>query len=152
MLKTQDVNPLTANPYFLSPLKLKHYRKKHLLASEVERPPAVTLLCNRKLDTLALGQRDPRLLLANDENVALTCGELVVNGVLDVDDVETSVVALTVGDDTDTTHVATAGNHGDDTSVEGDEVCDLAGSQVNLYGVVDADLGVGVANTIVESG
>jgi hypothetical protein len=67
------------------------------------RPAAITLLGNGELDTLALRQTDPWLLLANDENVGLTGGKLVVNGILDVDNVEPSVVTLTVGDNTDTT-------------------------------------------------
>jgi hypothetical protein len=40
---------------------------------------------------------------SNLQDVTLTGGELVVNGILDVDDVEASVVTLTVGDDTNTT-------------------------------------------------
>jgi hypothetical protein len=65
-----------------------------------------------------------------------------------VQDVETSVVALTVGDDTDTTHVTTTDSHGDDTGVEADEVNDLSGGNVNLDGVVDLDGGVGVADAV----
>jgi len=99
------------------------------------------------LDTLALGEGDPRLLAANDEDVALTGSELVVNGILDVDDVETTVVALTVSDDTNTTHVTTTGGHGNNASVEADEVGDLASGKVDLDGVVDLDGGVGVADT-----
>lgn len=87
---------------------------------------AVALLGDGELDTLALGKGDPGLLLADDEDVALTGGELVVNGVLDVDDVEATIVTLTVGDDTNTTHVTTTSGHGDHTSVEADEVLDLA--------------------------
>lgn len=98
------------------------------------------------LDTLALGQADPGLLTTNDEDVALTRSELVVNRVLDVDDVETTIVALTVGDDTNTTHVTTTSDHGDDTSVELDEVGDLAGGKVDLDGVVDLDERVRVAD------
>jgi hypothetical protein len=98
------------------------------------------------LDTLALGEGNPWLLLADDEHVGLTGGEGVVNGILDVQDVETTVVALTVGDDTDTTHVTTTDGHGDDTGVETDEVNDLAGGNVNLDGVVNLDGGVGVAD------
>ena len=64
---------------------------------------AVTLLGDGELDTLALGQGDPGLVLADDEDVALTGGKRVVNGILDVDNVETSIVALTVGNDTNTT-------------------------------------------------
>jgi hypothetical protein len=111
---------------------------------------AVTLLSNGELDTLALGQGDPGLLLANDEDVALTGGEGVVNGVLDVDDVEASVVALTVGDDTDTAHVTTTSDHGDGASVELDEVGDLAGGKVDLDGVVDLDQGVRVTDAVLE--
>ena len=111
-------------------------------------PSAVTLLRDGELDTLALRQRHPRLLAADDKNVALASGERVVNGVLQVDNVEASVVALAVGDDTNTTHVATTGDHGNGASVELDEVLDLARLDVNLDGVVDLDGRVGVADTI----
>ena len=107
------------------------------------RPAAVTLLSNGELDTLTLGQRDPWLLLSDDaestlvlvlvrvrisnlHDVGLTSGELVVNSILQVDNVEASVVALTVSDDTNTTHVTTTSGHGDHTGVEADEVLDLA--------------------------
>ena len=109
-------------------------------------PSPVTLLSNAELDTLALGQGNPGLLRANDEDVALAGSERVVNGVLDVDNGETTIVTLTVGDDTNTTHVTTAGNHGNGTSVELDEVGDLASLKVNLDGVVDLDQGIGVAD------
>ena len=107
---------------------------------------AVTLLGNGELDTLALGQRDPGLLVTNDENVALTGGEGGVHGILDVDNVETTVVALTVGDDTNTTHVTTTSGHGDGAGVELDEVGDLASGKVDLDGVVDLDERVRVAD------
>ena len=63
-----------------------------------------------------------------------------------MDNVETTIVTLSVGDDTNTTHVTTTGGHGDDTSVELDEVGDLASGEVNLDGVVDLDERVGVAD------
>lgn len=113
-------------------------------------PAAVTLLGNGELDTLALGQGDPGALRTNDEDVALTGGEGVVNGILDVDDVETTIVALTVGNDTNTAHVATTSDHGDGTGVELDKVCDLASVQVNLDSVVDLDQGIGVADTVAQ--
>lgn len=116
----------------------------HLL----EGTAAVTLLSDGELDTLALGQGDPGLVLTDDEDVGLAGGEGVVNSVLDVDDVETTIVALTVGNDTDTTHVTTTGGHGDNTSVELDEVGDLASGNVDLHGVVDLDGGVGVTDAI----
>lgn len=107
---------------------------------------AVTLLGDGELDTLALGQGDPGLVLADDEDVALTGGKGVVDGVLDVDNVEATVVALTVGDDADTAHVTTTGDHGDGAGVELDEVGDLASGNVNLDSVVNLDQRVGVAD------
>lgn len=98
------------------------------------------------LDTLALGQTDPWLFTANDENVALTGCELIVNSILDVNDVEATVVTFTVSDDAHTALVTTTSHHSDDTSVELNEVADLASSQVNLDRVVDLDLWVWVAD------
>ena len=40
--------------------------RPHLVTSDGVRPAAVTLLSNGKLDALALGQRDPWLLLSDD--------------------------------------------------------------------------------------
>jgi len=99
------------------------------------------------LNTLALWQTDPWLLLADDEDVALSGSEGVVDGVLDVDDVEATVVSLSVSDDTDSTHVATTSNHSDHTSVESDEVSDLAGCKIDLDGVVDLDGWVWVSDS-----
>jgi hypothetical protein len=65
-----------------------------------------------------------------------------------VDDVETTVVALTVSDDTNTTHVTTTGGHDDNTGVELDEVNDLASGEIDLDGVVDLDGRVGVTDAI----
>lgn len=56
---------------------------------------AVTLLRDGELDTLALGQGNPGLLLTNDEHVGLAGSEGVVNGILDVSDGETTLVTLT---------------------------------------------------------
>lgn len=113
--------------------------------------PSLSLGLDRSktyLDTLALGEGDPGLVLANDENVRLTGGEGVVNSVLDVDNVETTIVALTVGDDTNTTHVTTTSTHDNNASVEADEVGDLASSKIDLHRVVDLDSRVGVADAV----
>jgi hypothetical protein len=108
---------------------------------------AVSLLCDRELDTLALWQRDPWLLRADDEDVALTSGKRVVDGILDVNDVEASIVALAVSDDTNTTHVTTTSDHSDHTSVELDEVSDLTGGDIDLDSIVDLDGWVRVTDT-----
>jgi len=101
------------------------------------------------LDTLALGQTDPWPLTANDKDVAFPRGKLVVDGVLDVHNVEASIVSLAVSDDTDTTHVTTTSRHGDHASVEVDKVDDLASVQVNLDRIVGLDRRVGVADPII---
>jgi len=119
-----------------------------LLASVVCGPTTVTLLSDRELDTLALWQTDPWLFTANDEDVALTGCEFIVHGILDVHDVEATVVTLTMRDDTHTTLITTTGHHGDDTGVELNEVGDLASREVNLDRVVDLDLWVWVANPV----
>jgi len=118
-----------------------------LVASNGVRTTAVTLFSNRQLNTLALWQGDPWLLMTDDEDIALTGSERVVYGVLDVDNVETSIVTLTVGNDTNTTHVATTSSHGNDTSVELNEVGNLSGCKVDLYSVVNLDGWVRVSNS-----
>ena len=98
------------------------------------------------LDTLALGQTYPWLFAADDEDVAFPGSELVVNGVLDVDNVETTVVTFSVGDDTNTAHVTTTSDHSDHTSVELDKVGDLTSRKVNFNCVVDIDGWIGVTD------
>jgi hypothetical protein len=138
----QTSNPrLQTTCHFLSFLS-----QIHNLVRDGVSASAVTLFSDGELDTLALGQRDPGLVLANNENVALTGGEAVVNGILDVDDVETTIVTLTVGDDTNTTHVTTTSDHDDGAGIELDEVGDLASGKFNLDSVVDLDQRIGVSD------
>lgn len=99
------------------------------------------------LDTLALWQTDPWLILANNEDVILSSSELVVNSVLDVDNVEASIVSLTMCDDANTTHVATTSDHCDHARIETDEVGYFAGSNVDLDCVVDLDCRIWVSDT-----
>ncbi|KAL2291659.1 hypothetical protein FJTKL_11881 [Diaporthe vaccinii] len=123
---------------------------KHLLTSDGVSTAAITLLSDGKLDTLALGQGDPGLLSTNDEDVGLPGGEGVVNGILNVDNVETTIVTLTVGDDTNTTHVTTTSDHGQVTNLELDKVVNLASGQAAVHGVVDLDERVRVADAVAE--
>ena len=99
------------------------------------------------LDTLALWQRDPGLVLPNDEDVRQSSSKSVVDSILDMDNVKTSVVALTVGDDTNTSHITTTGDHGNASSIESDVLGDLTSLKVDLDGVVDLDGGIWVADT-----
>lgn len=119
--------------------KASQARNHHSLAGNGMCASAISLLSDGKLNTLALWQRDPWLLRTDNEDVALTSSEGVVDGILDVDDVEASIVTLAVSDDANTTHVTTTSDHSNDTSVELDVVLDLACSELNLDGVVDLD-------------
>jgi hypothetical protein len=107
----------------------------------------ISLLSNCQLNTLALRKRNPWLLSTDDENVVLTGSKGVVYGILDVDNVETSVVTLTVSDDTYTTHVTTTSDHCDHTGIELDEVGNLSCGKINLDSVVDLDRWVWVTDT-----
>jgi hypothetical protein len=105
----------------------------------------ISLLSNGELDTLALGQRDERLVaLTDNENVSESGNKLVVKSVLDVDDIEATLMSLSVGDGADSAHVSTSGGHDNVTVLKLDERGDLAGGQVDLDGVVDLDERVGV--------
>lgn len=134
------------DPFCLLPIDPNPSSSTNLVTSDGVGTTTVTLLSDGELDTLALGQGDPGLLGTDDEDVGLTGGKGVVNGVLQVDDVETTIVTLTVGDNTDTTHVTTAGGHGQVADLELAEVIDLASGQVDLDGVVDLDQRIRVAD------
>lgn len=63
-----------------------------------------------------------------------------------MDNVETSVVTLTVGDGSNTTSVTTTGDESQVADLELDVVRDLSRVNVKLDGVVDLDEGVGVTD------
>lgn len=110
-------------------------------------PPLVTLLGDRELDTLALGQRHLGLgTFTNDENVGKPSSEGPVQHVLDVNNVETTQVPLLVNDHTRSTHVTTAGNHDDVSGLKLDVVNDFVLNEVELDSVVDLDGRVGVSD------
>jgi len=111
-------------------------------------PATIPLLCDCKLNTLALWQTDPWLLLANDENVSFPGRKGVVNGILDMHNVEASVVALAMRNHTNTAHVTTTGRHSNNASIELNGVGDLSGREINLNGIVHLDKRVGIPNTV----
>ena len=66
-----------------------------------------------------------------------------------MDDIETSIMAFTVGYNTNTTHIATTSDHSNSTSVEFDELTDLTSAQVNFDCIVDLDKRIWVSNPII---
>jgi len=63
-----------------------------------------------------------------------------------VHDIETSNVLFSVYNDACSSHVASTGDHDNVASIEFDKVDDFVLFEVELYGVVDSNEGVGVAD------
>jgi hypothetical protein len=98
------------------------------------------------LHTLALGQTNPWFVLSNDKHIAFSSGERILNRIFDVDDVEAAIMTFTMRDDAHTTHVTPTCDHGDGSSVELDEIGNLARSQIDLDSVIDFDERIWVSN------
>ena len=81
---------------------------------------------NIYLDTLALWQRNPRFLPPNDKHITLSRSERVVNCILYVHNVETTIMTFPVCDHPNTTHVASTSSHSDDGGIEVNELCNLS--------------------------
>ena len=100
------------------------------------------------LNTFALGQTDPWLLPADNEDIGLTGSERIINSVLDMDNIETSIVTFAVRDHSHSSHIAPSRGHSNDSSIEADEVGDLARSQINLNSIIDLDGRIRIPNPI----
>jgi len=102
------------------------------------------LLQNRSLDTLSFGEGYKGSgSLANGKHIGRTCGKRVTDGVLNVDNVVTSGVLLELGDDTDSSQIASAGDGHHVSQGEGHVINNLVVGQVKLDRVRDFDGGVG---------
>ena len=104
------------------------------------------LLLDGLLDSLALGEGDQGLGLADDKDVAEAGGESVSLGILDGDDVEGSLVALDSDESSHAARVAPAGEHHQGPGLELEDVGHLSGGDVDLDDVVDLGVGGGVAD------
>lgn len=124
-----------------------------LQALLAEAKTLITLLSNGKLNTLALGEADPSLGgLTNDGDVGETGGEGVLTAVLQVDNVETTMVTLTVNNGTDTADAVSTSDDGDVTSLKLDEGLNLVSLQVKTDGVVGADQRIRVTDSTAVMG
>lgn len=108
----------------------------------------VALLGDSLSDTLVSWERDERLgTLAEEEDVGGSRGEGVAGTVLDVDDVKTSRVSLSGLDGTNSPDVLTADDVADVSGLEFDPVGDLGIGDVELDGVTDLYVRVGVSQS-----
>ena len=89
--------------------------------------------------------------MTNNEHIGFTGSESVVDCILDVDNIEPTIVTLTVSDHTDTAHVTTTSGHDDNAGVEADKVDNLSGGNVDLNGVIDFDGRIRITNAKLEN-
>mmetsp|Transcript_10517 Transcript_10517/g.9060 ORF Transcript_10517/g.9060 Transcript_10517/m.9060 type:complete len:279 (+) Transcript_10517:481-1317(+) len=100
-----------------------------------------------QVDTGFLGEGDSGVLaLTDDENVADSGGEVVSSGISNVDNIETTHMSVSGGQNTDSTNIVTLNSVDELSSLEFNEVQDLSALNVDLDGVVDIDIGVGVSD------
>ena len=103
------------------------------------------------LHTLALRQTYPWFFITNDKYICFSSGKRVVNSILDMNDVEASIMTLTMRDHTDTAHITTACCHCNNASVKSDKFRDLPSRQINLDSIIDLNGRIGVANSVFRS-
>lgn len=84
-----------------------------------------------------LGIPYPWLFLADHKDVRFSSSEGVVDRIFDMHDIESSIMAFSVCDDSYTAHVATTRNHSNDSSIKAYEVGDLARCEFNLDRIID---------------
>jgi len=107
----------------------------------------VSFFRNTQFDALVAWQRDVSFAaLTDDEDVVQSSGEKMTKSILNVDNIEGAGVTFTVDDGTDSTQIASAGNHAQIARLELDEILNLAGHDVQLDGIVDLDQGIGVTD------
>merc|ERR1712192_333308 len=115
--------------------------------------PLVPLLGDGQLHSLALGQRDERLVaLANDKDVGEPSGKDMALGILDVDNVEWSRVLLPGYHGANTTSVGASSDHAKVSDLEDDDVLHFVGGQVQLNAVVHLGVGVRVPDGATIAG
>lgn len=110
-------------------------------------PPSVSLLSNGQLHTLALRQTDPCLSsFSNDENISHSSSKGSVQCILDVNNIERSLVSLSVRNDTDSALVTTSGDGTHLTDLESEGICDLSRGDIEFNRVIDLDFRVWVTD------
>ena len=108
---------------------------------------AVTLLNNAQLNTARRGKLDQRrVALANDEHIGGTGGKPLATVITNMDNVERSLVLLSVLHNTDTPQIRPPSDHALLPVLELGMVDNLVGFEVELDSVIDPDGRVGVTD------
>jgi len=120
-------------------LGLRFGNLTHSLVSLFNESEGESLLGGEGNDGLGGGSTD-------DDTVLLSGGKRVVVGILNVGNVVRTVVDLDVLEDTDATNIVSSSNEDLSSVLELEASIDITGGEVELDGVVDVDLGVGVSD------
>lgn len=103
---------------------------------------------NGVLEALGTWEADPRFDTFTDaEDVTGAGREFVSSAILHVNDIERTGVSFFRCDDTNTTLIGTAGDHGSVSDIKFDDTSDLARSDIYLDGVAGFGKRVGVADS-----
>ena len=106
------------------------------------------LLKDGLLDTTSLGKSHLWMVThSDDEDVLQSGGEGVSLGILDCNNREGSLVFLNVHELSHTSSVTSLGDHDHGTEFELDNVRHLTSGDINLDGVIDLDIRVGVSQS-----
>jgi hypothetical protein len=130
-----------------------NYLRERYLVGGSSSSLTITLFSDGELDTLTLGERDPRLgTLTDGEDVGDTSSKDTIESILDVDDFETTNVTFTVNQLTDTTNITTTSDQDNVTNFELDEIGDLVFFEVETNGIVSLDQRIGVTDSTTIMG
>merc|ERR1719167_286904 len=99
--------------------------------------PLVSFFSNSKLDTLAFGERDVWFVtLSNDKDICQPSSESMSVAILDMDNVERTLMSLPGHNSSHSSTVSSSSDHAQVSSVKSDCVLDLATCNVYLNTVM----------------
>ena len=105
------------------------------------------LLQNALLNTTSLGHGNLGMVTtSNNENVLKPGTKGRSLGILDGNNVERTLMLLNVHKGTNSTRIASLGDHNHGTNLKLENIRHLSRSDINLDGIVGLDIGIGVAN------
>src|SRR5512142_1791339 len=124
--------------------------KQHILLSYLMifvSQTLVTFFNKDQLNSLALRQTNVRLVArANDEDIGQTGSEYMTLSIRNMHNIEGAGMSFTVDNGTDTTQISTSSDHAQVAGIELDVIGDFASGNINLYGIVSLDQGIGVTD------
>jgi len=108
---------------------------------------SISFFSNSFPDTFISGQANHSLVtFTNNEDVSSSGSERVTGRVLDVNDIKSTRMSISGGDNTDSAQISSADDHREVTGIEFDPVLDSAGSKIDFDSVTRFAFWVGVSD------